>query len=35
MVALALSWGSVELLFALGKTPSQGDRAIISASLQP
>ena len=35
MVALALSWGSVELLFSLGQASPEPEQAILSAALQP
>lgn len=35
MLALAVSWGSAELLFRLAEAPEPGMRSIISASMQP
>ncbi|RYJ01411.1 MAG: hypothetical protein EON47_10860 [Acetobacteraceae bacterium] len=35
MLALALSWGSAELLFRLAQAPEPGPKAIVSAAMQP
>ena len=35
MLALALSWGSAEVLFRLNETGATMPQAIISASVQP